>query len=44
MTAAGVIVAVVVATSIIDGWIGLLATLVSDFFGAIRRLGEGSRP
>jgi hypothetical protein len=33
----GVIAVVVVGASIADGWIGLLATLVSDVFGVMRR-------
>jgi hypothetical protein len=32
MTVAGVIVALVVAASIVDGYIGLIATLASDVF------------
>jgi hypothetical protein len=38
LIAAGVIVALVVAASIFDGYLGLVATLVSDAFGALRRL------
>ena len=36
MTVAGVIAVVVVAASIVDGWIGLLATLARDVFGVGR--------
>lgn len=42
VTAAGVIAVVVVAASIVDGWIGLLATLASDVLGAMRRPEKGS--
>ena len=41
MTAAGVIAALVVAASIIDGYAGLVTTLVSDVFGALRRSQKG---
>ena len=37
MTAIGVIIAVLLAASIIDLWFGLLAALVSDVFGVLRR-------
>lgn len=36
LIAAGVIAAVVVAASVVDGYCGLVATLVSDLWGAIR--------
>jgi hypothetical protein len=42
-TALGAIAVVVVAVSFADLSIGLLETLASDFFGAIRRLGKGSQ-
>jgi hypothetical protein len=38
------IAVIILCASIVDGWIGLLATLVSDVFGAVRRSGKGSRP
>jgi hypothetical protein len=43
LTIAGVIAVLVVAISFADLSIGLLETLASDVFGAIRRLGKGSQ-
>jgi hypothetical protein len=37
MTTILILVTLVVAASIIDGYAGLVAALVSDVFGAIRR-------
>jgi hypothetical protein len=43
LTVAGVIAALVVAATIVDGWIGLLVTLGTDVLGAMRRPEKGSR-
>ena len=44
LTAAGVTAVAVVAVSFIDLAVGILITLVSDVFGALRRSRKGSRP
>ena len=43
LTAAGVTAVVLVAVSFIDLGVGIAITLVSDVFGAVRRLGRGSQ-
>ena len=43
LTAAGVTAVVVVAVSFIDLGVGIVTALVSDVFGALRRLPKGSQ-
>jgi len=44
LTAAGVTAVVVVAMSFVDLGVGIVTTLVSDVFGALRRSRKGSQP
>ena len=43
LTVLGVIAAIVIAVSLVDLGLGLLVTLASDAFGALRRLGKGTQ-